>query len=448
MRVDSFFLFALCFSCGAGCSPNSPMEMTPPPIETPTDPPVSKSPMLGPIVRLSNSPTDSQTFLNTAKCVAVTADGVIHVAWLEIIEAKPFPGHAKRGQIVYIRSSDGGNSFSTPRFITPVIDEVGTPKIAAAGNSLYMVWHQFDGQYQQIILGYSDDSGMSWIPYAAPLGPGTYPSIDAWTDGRSAPSIHVAWSNSQVPSGISEIYLANSSDGARAFSKPLRVSPDDGRSSWTAAVASYGQVVHVAWTDDRYNIDDLGKPYDCGPIGGGPTCHEEEFYRRSTDGGASFSEAEARLTSDPPNAPKYSWAPSIVAGKQDVHIVYFDQRSGTFQLYHRRSRDAGKTWDADVSLTSALDSQPAGGWWRPSLSVSENQLRLTFWRQADAVVSSVWAMTSADTGVTWTAPVLLSEGSAALQPAVAMGLDGVAHFVWYDSVAGNQELYYRRMAAR
>jgi hypothetical protein len=309
-----------------------------------------------------------------------------------------------------------------------------------------MVWHESDGQKSQIILGHSDDSGLTWIPYPTPLGPGTFPAIDAWSDGQSAPSVHVAWSNSQVPSGISEVYLSSSSDGAHQFLAPLLVSPDDGRSSYTAAAASYGQVAHVAWTDDRYNVDAMGQPYDCGTVGGGPTCHEEEFYRRSTDNGASMTDPEVRLTTDPPGMPKYSWAPSIVAWKQDVHIVYFDARSGVFQIYYRRSHDAGQTWGPEISLTGSQSSQPMGGWWRPSLSAADTELRLTFWRQEDTVTSTVWAMTSSDTGATFTDPVLVSEGSAALQPSVILGPDGAAHFVWYDSLAGNQEMYYRRMA--
>ena len=204
--------------------------------------------------------------------------------------------------------------------------------------------------------------------------------------------------------------------------------------------------MHVAWTDDRYNVDAMGKPYDCGTVGGGPTCHEEEFYRRSTDNGATFSEPEIRLTMDPPSMPQYSWAPSIVAWKQDVHITYFDARSGRFQIYYRRSRDAGMTWGAEANLTAAQSPQPMGGWWRPSLAAVDQTLRVAFWKQEDAVVSSVWAMSSADTGTTWSAPILLSEGTAALQPAAALSPDGATHFVWYDSVAGNQEMYYRRQA--
>jgi hypothetical protein len=77
------------------------------------------------------------------------------------------------------------------------------------------------------------------------------------------------------------------------------------------------------------------------------------------------------------------------------------------------------------------------------LAVRDNRQWITLWRQEDLVATSVWAMGSSDTGTTWSAPVELSEGMAALQPAAALGPDGAAYFVWYDSPSGNQELYFR-----
>ena len=438
MRCHVFLSILIGLSGGYGCSP--------PPGDA--GPAAADSLPLSPLVQISQSATDSQTFLNTSKCVAVTADGVIHVAWLEIQVAAPFPGHAQQGQITYSRSTDGGQTFSAASTLTPVVSEVGTPKLAAAGNSVFAVWHQSDGQRSQIILGHSDDSGLTWIPYPTPLGPGNFPAIDAWSDGASAPFVHVTWSNSQVPSGVSEVYLANSRDGARTFSAPIRVSSDDGRSSWTPAVSSWGETVHVAWTDERHNVDELGQPYDCGTVGGGPTCHEEEYYRRSQDGGASFPDPELRLTTDPAAMPRYSWAPSIVAWKQTVHLAYFDARTDRFQIYYRKSQDDGRTWVSETSVTGSLDAQPMGGWWRPSLTARNTELRIAFWRQEDESASSAWAVASADEGATFTAPILLSTGTVALQPAAALGADGAAHFVFYDSPSGNQEIFYRRMAAR
>ncbi|MBI5489374.1 MAG: hypothetical protein HY905_18725 [Deltaproteobacteria bacterium] len=400
---------------------------------------------LDPIVQLSHSPTDSQTFLNTAKCVAVDGAGSVHVVWLEVLGEGSGSGHAAQGQLVTTRSTDGGSTFAPPVPLTAAVAEVGVPKIATAGTSLFVTWHQSDGWRVQVMLSRSDDGGDTWTPPVS-LGQGTFPSIDACSSGPGEASVHVAWSDSQNVENHCEVYLANSVDGGRTFAAPVMVSTPDGLSSWTASVASWGATTHVAWTDERFNVDAEGRPYDCIVVGGGVTCHEEVFYRRSTDGGATFTGPEVRLTSDPPGAPQWSWAPSIVAWHDDVHIAYFDHRSGSFQLYYRRSRDAGATWETEEDLTSGLAPQPYH-WWRPSLAAVADQLQLTFWEVDLDGGSSIWTMSSLDTGATWSSPLLLSEGPTALQPAVALSPTGTAHFVWYDDLGGNDEMFYRRLAA-
>ena len=399
---------------------------------------------LDPIVRLSESPTDSQTFLNTAKCVAVDGADTVHVVWLEVLVAEG-GGHATQGQLVYSRSTDGGTTFQPPVPLTTVVADVGVPKIAAAGTSIFVTWHQSDGWRVQIMLARSDDGGATWTAPVS-VGQGTFPSIDAWSSGTGDPSVRVAWSDSQNVENHCEIYLANSDDGGRTFSPRVMVSTPDGLSSWTASVASWGTVTHVAWTDERFNVDAAGLPYDCIVVGGGTTCHEEVFYRRSTDGGATFTEPEVRLTSDPPDEPEWSWAPSLVAWHDDVHISYFDHHSGSFQLYYRRSRDAGVTWAVERNLTGEIVPQPIH-WWRPSLAAQADQLHLTFWEVDLDGGMSVWAMQSLDTGATWSAPLLLSDGPAAEHPAVALSPSGTAHFAWQDSFGGNDEMFYRRLVA-
>ena len=56
-------------------------------------------------------------------------------------------------------------------------------------------------------------------------------------------------------------------------------------------------------------------------------------------------------------------------------------------------------------------------------------------------------MHSLDAGETWSSPLLLSEGPAALHPAVALSPSGTAHFAWYDSLDGNDEMFYRRLVS-
>lgn len=71
------------------------------------------------------------------------------------------------------------------------------------------------------------------------------------------------------------------------------------------------------------------------------------YYRRSTDGGASWG-PEIRLTS----APGSSQRPSIAVDGEDLHVVWFDNRDGNFEVYYKESPDGGITWEPDLRLTS------------------------------------------------------------------------------------------------
>ena len=410
---------------GAGCGP----DLTPTP---------------GPVVRLTTTPTPSQTFLNNAKCVAVDGSGRIHVVWLEILQ-QGSDGQALLGQLFHSRSVDGGQSFSTPVPLTAMVTKPWSPKVAAVGDALFVTWHQEDAGFLKIFFALSEDGGARFTTLASPLGNGAFPALAAVRSGAAAAKVHVVWQDPQRPSGISEIFIASSLDGGHRFSSPAMVSADDGRSSWTTTVAAADQIVHVAWTDERHDIDPAGMLHDCGAPGAeGTDCHEEEYYRRSTDDGVTFSGPEVRLTADPTGQPQSSWCPSVAASGSDVHLTYFDLRSGSWEVYHRRSRDAGVTWEAESSVSQLLDHQPAGSWIRPSLALMGNALQLAFWRPA-ADSENAWTTASQDGGATWSKALLISGPGRARHCAVTLASDGTPHFAWYELADGNDEMFYRHL---
>jgi hypothetical protein len=241
--------------------------------------------------------------------------------------------------------------------------------------------------------------------------------------------------------------MAASTDGGKTFASPVAVSSTDGRSSWTAAIAAWGQSVHVVWTDERNNTVN-GVTTDCGVAGG--ACNEEEYYRRSLDGGKTWG-PEVRLTHDPVNQPKPSWCPTIAVDHDAVHIAWFDMRTGKWRIYYRRSLDNGSTFGDEVSLTDRLGGQPDGHWLRPSMAVRGSKVQLTFWRGDKpfagfyaGAVAQVYTFGSDDQGDQWGPAEKISAGSSAYYPAVALGADHSIHWLWFDRPDGNDEIYYRR----
>jgi hypothetical protein len=58
----------------------------------------------------------------------------------------------------------------------------------------------------------------------------------------------------------------------------------------------------------------------------------EIYYKRSTDAGATWS-SDTRLT----NAPLNSWWASISAADSVVHVLWTDYRDGNYEIYYKRN---------------------------------------------------------------------------------------------------------------
>ena len=397
----------------------------------------------GPPRQLTEGDVPSRLQFNFGRAVAMDGAGGVHVAWLSGPVLDPTDPGATLGQVFYRRSPDGGASWEPPRPLTPTpLPFTGHPKVAAAGLHVYVVWHGPSDGTLKVFLAHSADAGVHWeaprLLSDNPHGMGTaWPSVAAWGD-----AVHVVWADWRT--GAPEVYLRSSPDGGRDWTPVRRVSSDDGRSSWTPSVAAQGATVHVAWTDERHNIDGEGRPYDCRDTGQG--CREEEYYRRSLDFGQTW-EQDLRLTADPPGDPRPSRAPSVAVEDGRVHVAFFDQRSGHWQVYYMRSRGLGApgTWEPEV----ALAAHPAADFVRPCLAVQDGRVHVVFWGQWPPTAHVYYAV-SPDGGDHFTPTAdVTPAGRSALNPSVAASSDGAAHVVWHDQdPRGIDQIFYRRLGPR
>ena len=64
-------------------------------------------------------------------------------------------------------------------------------------------------------------------------------------------------------------------------------------------------------------------------------------------------EPEQRLTFDPSVSQTSANSGWCVACQNDtVHVVWFDQRDGNYEIYYKKSTDNGANWSADLRLTN------------------------------------------------------------------------------------------------
>ncbi len=192
--------------------------------------------------------------------------------------------------------------------------------------------------------------------------------------------------------------------------------PANSYNSYTGArsIAVSGNYVHTTFTDNRSGNFDV-------------------YYKRSIDGGATF-EADMQLTFDT----LYSHNSAIAVSGSNVYIVWYDGRDGNTELYYKLSNDNGDTWTADTRLTNN-----SGKSWHPSVTVNGSVVQIV-WHDDTPGNNEIFYKRSDDGGNTWTADMQLSNtaGSSNL-PGIAVS-GSVVHVCWYDSTAGNWEIYYKR----
>ena len=216
-------------------------------------------------------------FLNQIRSeIAVDLNGNINVGWF-----------VSGGNIMFTRSSDGGASFSAP--VTVGTGVVSPAVVVDRTGSILLVWEAAVSGHNPFDVFFirSGDGGLTFSPPKdisnLPSG-STYEQIAVAPDG----TIDVAWnSNCQnngfftCPAGPSSaVYFAQSKDNGNTFSSPVNLSNGAG-----AGIPSV-----------RMAIEPTGKIDLLWPGGVSNSTTVYGFLTSSTDGGATFSSPRQVIT--------------------------------------------------------------------------------------------------------------------------------------------------------
>jgi hypothetical protein len=226
-------------------------------------------------------------------------DGYLYMAWTEFA-----PGGS---QILFVRSTDGAQTFSSPLILSDGKNGVqgATPAVGPNGE-VYVLWLSF-GQRSELKIRKSLDGGLTFEPerVVAPFSVKS-DSTASRTCGRRAlkgnirylelPSMAADHSSlptrgtlyvtySSAPEGtvdIADVFLVRSIDAGESWSAPLRVNDDQTQSDQfqpALAVAKDG-TLGIMFYDRRLDPGNL---------------NIDVFMTRSTDGGQTF-ESNIRVT--------------------------------------------------------------------------------------------------------------------------------------------------------
>ena len=290
--------------------------------------------------------------------------------------------------------------------------------VADASGGLHVAWYDYgETANQEIFYIRSTDGGSTWQPRQRLT----------WTEGGSfnpalavdlSDNIHLIWEDS--PSGMRDIFYRKSTDGGTTWTAGQRLTWTFGTSSNPDIAVDPSGHLHVAW-------------YDSTP--GNP----EIYYKRSTDGGASW-ETNKRLTW----TSAYSRYPALAADASGhLHLVYEDLSSGYSDAYYKKSTNGGTTWSASRRITWT-----SSNYFEPDMAVDSSNNPHAVWNAGPPGNEEVYYRKSTDGGTTWTASQLLSLNSGgSYYPAITTGPSNNLQLVWFDYTPGNAEIFYKKSTA-
>ena len=300
---------------------------------------------------------------------------------------------------------------------TPIIiqDNGGEDLITAtainAGDLVHVLWrdditgnfeifYKRDGaDFDPTTINLSNNAGNSLHPAMAVLGS----------------TIHVVWTD--TISGLSEILYKKSTDSGATFGPTINISNNAGFSE-NPEIAISGTNVYLVWLDSTSGNFDI-------------------FYKRSTNGGDSFSDPTKNLSANAGS----SRAPSIAVSGNSIHVVWSDDTHGTFDIFYRRSQDGGTTFP---NVIKNLSDNVAGASARPAIFVSDDNVHVV-WDDSMPGTFDIFYRRSQDGGTTFPNVIKnLSDNAGTSTFPKITGSGANIYIVWEDTTPGISDILYRR----
>jgi hypothetical protein len=352
-------------------------------------------------------------------------------------------------------SSDVGDAFESRQRINSEPGEVSdhgenSPQLLTSpdDSTLYAVWNSRDAKNPMgSHVRFSRSAAMrpAWSPaitvnddlqpvshgfQTAAVGPdGTI--YAAWLDGRNRaerqgdPAAHHHSSGKGVTGGTSDVYLARSADGGRAFEKNVRIAGRICPCCRPAIGFSKGRVI-VAWRQvDDGDIRDI-------------------YAATSSDKGATWG-APARVARD-------NWAingcphvgPALATLGDRLYVAWFSEGSNEPSINLAWSNDGGNTFSVKRPVSEGTVDPT-----HPQLAATQDRLALVF-QARDAATNNGWGKMAAYYREIYSdgslSPLVLAGRSeaGASYPTVALGMSGRIFVGWTQGGEGGFQGYLVR----
>ena len=296
------------------------------------------------------------------------------------------------------------------------------PALAVGPNdSVYVAWTDQSEYDFNIYLARSEDRGTSFQGALRVNDNGTSKTRQESVDVAAGPQdrVYVAWTDNR--SGDEDIYLAISFDGGATFSQNRRVDdgPPGSNASYPSIAVSPSGKAAIAWEDTRTGDKDVRCAFSSDGVSFGPS---------------------VRMNSD--SSGREQLRPRLSSGNGDlIHAVWYDNRSGDFDIYYARSSGGGFLPEKRVDDTGDAGTFQA----LPAVAVGPDERVHVVWHDRRYDGYRIMYSGSVD-GIVFTPNLLVSPvagiGKDQFQPRLRVGPGGTVHVVWHDRRNGYPDIFY------
>jgi len=338
--------------------------------------------------------------------IAIDSNNAIHVVWDDDTPAGR--------EIFYRRSTDGGTTWSGLQQLTLTPGTSSCPAMAIdSSDRIHVVWHDYAPGNPAIYYRRSIDGGLTWAVVRR-LTWNSGPALYAAIARGMGDEVHVVWVDNTP--GNDEVFYKRSLDGGSNWSASKRLTWSEGNSWYPDIGVDQSNAVDVVWTEYSASANDI-------------------YFKRSADGGFIWSAAK-RLTWNSGN----SFTPAMALDSYDVaHVIWKDDTSGNDEIYYRRSANGGATWSPASRLTWMSGAK------RPAIAIDSSDVIHMVCYYGESGDREIYYKKSTDGGTVWSALQKLTGTSGwSDYPAVDVDSNLTVHVVWIDDTPGNYEIYYKK----
>lgn len=368
--------------------------------------------------------------------ISVDRAGHIDIVWEGIVDAD---------DIYFVRSTDGGTTFSLPLDISLSNGESSNPQIAVdSRGDINVVWESFDSNAQTSSTFFSRSA--DGLNFSAPVdlcGAGEScesPEIAIDSNDR----INLVWATAACSECTLDVFYSRSKNAGASFSSPVNLSNNPNPLvSAPQITAGPGNSLNVVWSK-------------------GNSGATEVYYTHSSNG-SSFSTPTTLSvgSSGDSSFPELALGPARFlnasqqqAGRSTLRASRFSQRNLPTQcdainaawfndvagdIFFSRSVNHGVSFSAPEAVSTPTGSSGT----QPYMAVDPEGRISIVWQ--DAATDNILFTRSNDGGATFSKPRDVSSSpSFSFSPQIALDLLGNLNVAWFDNTTPIEDVFFAR----